>query len=124
MICLLQDLLSFIKREDIRNVIVISADVHYPAVVEYSPERATFKDFNPFIEVVTGPSHSGGFGVLDLDPSFGPKVRHPHSEHTLAFNPPYAPRIPCTTVSAEFDWMTAVRLCPGSSRCQHPPSRG
>lgn len=36
----IQDLLGFIKKQGIKNVLFICADVHYPAAVEYSPKRA------------------------------------------------------------------------------------
>ena len=68
------DLLSFIKREDIRNVHWITADVHYPATHRYDPARAAFQDFTPFYEFVSGPLCAGGFGPNALDGTFGPQV--------------------------------------------------
>jgi alkaline phosphatase D len=68
------DLLSFIRREDIRNVHWITADVHYPATHRYDPERAAFQDFRPFYEFVSGPLCAGGFGPNALDGTFGPHV--------------------------------------------------
>ena len=68
------DLLSFIKREDIRNVHWITADVHYPATHRYDPARAAFADFTPFYEFVSGPLCAGGFGPNILDGTFGPQV--------------------------------------------------
>lgn len=70
----LSDLLKFIKDERIENVVWITADVHFPAAIYYDPDRAVFKDFNPFWEFVIGPIHAGAFGSasnLPLDPSFG-----------------------------------------------------
>ena len=69
------DLLSFIKRESISNVIWITGDVHYAAAHRYSPEDASFTDFNPFWEFVAGPLHAGTFGPNMLDRTFGPSVR-------------------------------------------------
>ncbi len=46
------DLLSFIKRQDIRNVVWVTADVHYASATYYQPERARFSDFKPFWEFV------------------------------------------------------------------------
>ncbi|WP_290885118.1 alkaline phosphatase D family protein [Fischerella sp.] len=43
----LSKLLKFIKDEGIKNIVVITADVHYPAAISYEPERAVFQDFNP-----------------------------------------------------------------------------
>ncbi len=68
------DLLAFIKREDIRNVHWITADVHYPATHRYDPARAAFADFTPFYEFVSGPLCAGGFGPNALDGTFGPQV--------------------------------------------------
>ena len=58
-----------------RNVVWITADVHYAAVHHYSPERARFRDFRPFHEIVAGPLHAGTFGPAVLDLTFGPEVR-------------------------------------------------
>jgi alkaline phosphatase D len=70
----LADLLKFIKDEKIKNVVWITADVHFPAAISYEPSRATSQDFEPFWEFVIGPVHAGAFGPADnlpLDPSFG-----------------------------------------------------
>ena len=68
------ELLSAIKHAGIRNVVWLTADVHYTAAHHYSPERAQFKDFNPFWEFVSGPLHAGGFGPADTDDTFGLEV--------------------------------------------------
>ncbi|MBK5255592.1 MAG: alkaline phosphatase D family protein [Vicinamibacteria bacterium] len=70
------DLLSFIKKERISNIIWITGDVHYAAAHRYSPEDASFTDFNPFWEFVAGPLHAGTFGPNPLDRTFGPSVRY------------------------------------------------
>src|SRR6185436_4469207 len=44
------DLLRFIKRRGIDNVVWITADVHYCAAHFYDPGRAQFKEFDPFWE--------------------------------------------------------------------------
>ncbi len=67
-------LLSFIARQDIGNVVWITADVHYTAAHHYDPARAAFGDFKPFWEFVSGPLHAGTFGPNPLDPTFGPQV--------------------------------------------------
>jgi alkaline phosphatase D len=69
------DLLRFIQQERIRNVIWVTGDVHYAAAHHYDPQRARFKDFNPFWEFVGGPLHAGTFGPNALDDTFGPEVR-------------------------------------------------
>lgn len=66
--------LAQIKRHRIRNVVWLTADVHYCAAHHYSPERAKFTDFEPFWEFVAGPISAGGFGPNVLDATFGPKV--------------------------------------------------
>lgn len=67
-------LLSGMKRDGVKNVVWLTADVHYATSVHYHPDRAQFKDFDPFWEFVTGPIHAGPFGPGELDPTFGPKV--------------------------------------------------
>ena len=89
------DILRFVKRNDVRNVVWITADVHYCATHLYDPARAQFTDFNPFYEFVSGPLHAGGFGPNELDNSFGPRVlftrnpggrtNTPPTEHGLYF---------------------------------------
>ncbi|HET8960485.1 alkaline phosphatase D family protein [Nocardioides sp.] len=68
----LAQVLSFLKRQGIRNHVWLTADVHYTAAHHYSPERAAFTDFDPFWEFVSGPLNAGGFGPAALDATFGP----------------------------------------------------
>jgi alkaline phosphatase D len=68
-------ILRFIKEQKIRNVLWLTADVHYAAAHHYDPKRARFTDFVPFWEFVAGPLHAGTFGPNDLDETFGPEVR-------------------------------------------------
>jgi alkaline phosphatase D len=69
------DVLAFIHDRNIRNVIWITADVHYAAAHHYHPSRARFTRFAPFWEFVSGPLHAGTFGPGALDRTFGPEVR-------------------------------------------------
>ena len=69
------DLLRYMRQERIRNVIWVTGDVHYASAHHYDPERARFKDFDPFWEFVAGPLHAGTFGPNELDGTFGPEVR-------------------------------------------------
>lgn len=71
----LADLLRFIKQRKIRNVIWITADVHYAAAHYYDPAKAQFTDFLPFWEFVAGPLNAGTFGPGELDNTFGPQVK-------------------------------------------------
>jgi alkaline phosphatase D len=68
------DLLRFIRDEAIRNVVWVTADVHYTAAHRYDPARAAFQDFLPFWEFVSGPLHAGTFGPNALDRTFGPEA--------------------------------------------------
>ena len=68
-------LLSWMKADEVRNVVWLTADVHYTAAHHYDPSRAVATDFDPFWEFVSGPLHAGTFGPNRLDPTFGPEVR-------------------------------------------------
>ncbi|MFT3765861.1 MAG: alkaline phosphatase D family protein [Minicystis sp.] len=70
----LAELLRFIKRRRIKNVVFVTADVHYAAAHRYDPRRAGFADFDPFWEFVAGPLHASTYGPNPLDPTFGPEV--------------------------------------------------
>jgi len=58
----------------VRNVVWLTADMHYTAAHYYDPNRAVFSDFEPFWEFVSGPIHAGGFPRNQLDNTFGPQV--------------------------------------------------
>jgi alkaline phosphatase D len=69
------DLLSFMKRAGIRNIVWITTDVHYTAAHHFDPNKAAFQDFEPFWEFVSGPIHAGAAGGPNaLDHTFGPQV--------------------------------------------------
>ncbi|MBD9359025.1 alkaline phosphatase D family protein [Methylomonas fluvii] len=67
-------LLSFIKHEQINNLVWLTADVHYAAAHYYDPAKAASKDFAPFWEFVAGPLNAGSFGPNSTDGTFGPQV--------------------------------------------------
>ncbi len=67
-------LLRFIKTKQIKNVVWLTADVHYAAAHHYDPSRADFHDFHPFWEFVAGPLHASTYGPNALDSTFGPAV--------------------------------------------------
>jgi alkaline phosphatase D len=71
----LAELLTFIGRNDIRNTVWLTADVHYTAAHYYDPAKARYRDFKPFWEFVSGPLNAGSFGPNELDATFGPQVR-------------------------------------------------
>ena len=68
-------LLAELKRRRVRNVVWITADVHYCAAHHYDPARAQFTEFMPFWEFVAGPLNAGTFGPNTLDKTFGPEVK-------------------------------------------------
>ena len=67
-------LLQHLKRERVRNVVWLTADVHYCAAHFYDPAKAGFADFDGFWEFVSGPLNAGSFGPNTLDATFGPQV--------------------------------------------------
>jgi alkaline phosphatase D len=64
------------KRARVRNVVWLTADVHYAAAHRYDPARASFTEFLPFWEFVAGPFHASTFGPNPLDSTFGPEVKY------------------------------------------------
>ncbi|WP_199442370.1 alkaline phosphatase D family protein [Umezawaea beigongshangensis] len=75
----LAGVLRDLARRRVRNVVWLTADVHYTAAHHYSPDRAAVGDFDPFWEFVSGPLHAGGFGPNALDPTFGPEAVFVHA---------------------------------------------
>jgi alkaline phosphatase D len=67
-------LLRTLKQRGVRNVVWVTADVHYCAAHYFNPERAASKDFDPFWEFVAGPAHAGTFAPGVIDKTFGPEV--------------------------------------------------
>ncbi len=80
------DLLRFIKQKNIRNVVWLTADVHYAAAHYYDPNKAQFQEFTPFWEFVAGPLNSGTFGPNQLDNTFGPQVKFQSVDSTMKPN--------------------------------------
>ena len=70
----LAELLSHLRRQQVRNVVWLTGDVHYCAAHYYDPARAGFRDFDGFWEFVAGPLNAGSFGPNALDATFGPQV--------------------------------------------------
>jgi alkaline phosphatase D len=68
-------LLKTVKERNVRNLVWVTADVHYCAAHHYDPARASGVTFDPFWEFVAGPAHAGTFAPAPLDPTFGPEVR-------------------------------------------------
>ncbi|HYQ02540.1 MAG TPA: alkaline phosphatase D family protein [Polyangiaceae bacterium] len=75
----LSAVLSGIAARGVKNVIWLTADVHYAAAHHYDPARATLGEsgapFRPFWEFVAGPLHAISGDPKPLDPTFGPELR-------------------------------------------------
>ncbi|MFI9382050.1 alkaline phosphatase D family protein [Kutzneria sp. NPDC052558] len=104
------DLLSFVKRQRIRNTVWLTTDVHYTAAHYFDPDKAAFQDFDPFWQFTSGPLNAGAFPPAAVDTTFG-------AQQVFVKAPPYANASPATefqffgqiSVSAETEAMT-VRL--------------
>ncbi len=68
------ELLSHLQQQRVRNVVWLTADVHYCAAHYYDPNRASFHNFDAFWEFVAGPLNAGTFGPNALDGTFGPQL--------------------------------------------------
>ena len=82
------ELLGFLRAQQVRNFVFLTADVHYCAAHHYHPDRAAFQDFEPFWEFVAGPLNAGSFGPNPLDKTFGPEVvfeKAPPAQNTSPF---------------------------------------
>lgn len=81
-------ILASFQRHGVRNVVWLTADVHYTAAHHYSPDRASFTDFDPFWEFVSGPAAAGTFATKDdlLDGTFGPEVHYSKGNETTAWS--------------------------------------
>ena len=69
------DLFRFLKENRIRNLVWLTADVHYATAHYYDPAKAQFTEFDPFWEFIAGPINAGTFGPGRLDNTFGPQVK-------------------------------------------------
>jgi alkaline phosphatase D len=67
-------ILKYVRDSGVKNVVWLTADLHYATATHYSPERAEFKDFDPFWEFMAGPLNAGTGKVHKLDPTFGART--------------------------------------------------
>jgi alkaline phosphatase D len=58
----LAGVLRALAARKVKNVVWLTADVHYAAAHHFDPSRAAVADFDPFWEFVAGPLHAGTFG--------------------------------------------------------------
>ena len=82
------NLFSTLKKRNVRNVVWVTADVHYCAAHYFNPELAATKDFDPFWEFVAGPAHAGTFAPGITDKTFGPEVKFTGTPADLKPNRP------------------------------------
>lgn len=66
----LRELLWYAAGQQVRNLIFITADVHFASVFRYQPFEE-FPEFQP-IEIVTGPLHAGLFPNREFDETLRP----------------------------------------------------
>jgi alkaline phosphatase D len=83
-------LLRHLQAHRVRNVLWLTADVHYAASHYYDPSKARFTEFDGFWEFVSGPLHAGTFGPGTLDDTFGPEVRFSSREPGEAPSGPWS----------------------------------
>jgi alkaline phosphatase D len=81
-------LLSQMKARGVKNVVAVTADVHYAAAHRYDPARAVFKDFDPFWELVAGPMHATAFPRKRGDDTFGLDVAYCSMDGATTFGSP------------------------------------
>ena len=112
--------LSAFKRNRVKNVVWLTADVHYCAAHHYSPERAAFTDFDPFWEFVAGPINAGTFGPSQMDGTFGPEVAF----FTRPAPTPTSPRAPAKTSSSATWTSTRMTSSPSASATPTAPCSG
>ncbi|MCW5802935.1 MAG: alkaline phosphatase D family protein [Deltaproteobacteria bacterium] len=68
-------ILAGLHAQRTRNVVWVTADVHFAAAHHCDPTRARFADFDPFWQFIAGPIHAGTFRTDPLDATFGPEVK-------------------------------------------------
>jgi alkaline phosphatase D len=72
----LAHLFATLRARNVKNVVWLTADVHYAAAHRYDPSRAAFKDLDPFWEFVAGPMHASSFPRKRFDDTFGPELAY------------------------------------------------
>ncbi len=75
------------RTKDVKNVVYLTADVHYTAAISYHPDKAAFQDFSPFWEFVSGPLNAGAFPQSPLDGTFGAQYEFVHAPDKANVSP-------------------------------------
>ena len=75
----LKDLMKFIDDQDIKNVIFITTDAHFPAILKYNADVNGDGDPVNVYEIVCGPLSAIRYGIPQiplptLDPTFRPSI--------------------------------------------------
>ena len=83
------EILRFIKRHKIKNVVWVTTDVHYTAAHYFDPDKAAFSDFEPFWQFTSGPLNAGAFPPDAVDRTFG-------AQQVFVKAPDYANASPAT----------------------------
>ncbi|HEY9292468.1 MAG TPA: alkaline phosphatase D family protein, partial [Microlunatus sp.] len=93
------EILRFIKRHKIKNVVWLTTDVHYTAAHYFDPDKAAFSDFDPFWQFTTGPLNAGGFPASPVDGTFG-------AQQVFVKSPPYANASP----DSEYQFFGEIKI--------------
>lgn len=83
----LAGILRGLEERQVKNVLWITADVHYAATHRMTPAKAAFKDFDPFWELIAGPMHATSFPRKPLDDTFGPELEWSSTDWTTSGSP-------------------------------------
>lgn len=83
------EILRFIKRHKINNVVWLTTDVHYTAAHYFDPDKAAFSDFEPFWQFTSGPLNAGSFPASPVDKTFG-------AQQVFVKSPDYSNASPAT----------------------------
>jgi alkaline phosphatase D len=84
------DILSHIKQHAITNTVWMAADVHYSAAHHFHPDRAAFREFDPFWEFISGPFHTRPGRIMHYDKTFGAERHYRTPRAPKGNNPPSA----------------------------------
>jgi alkaline phosphatase D len=68
------EILTYIKRNNVKNIIFLSGGLNFAAALSYDPSLARGSDFNPFYEFIAGPLNGATDVLKKVDNTFGPKI--------------------------------------------------
>lgn len=85
-------LLSALRAAGVKNLLFLTADVHYAALHRFDPAHAAHTDFFPFHECIAGPLHAKSFPPKAKDGTFGPEVLFRVEEPETSGSGPWAGR--------------------------------